>query len=76
MTELTDLVRFCGLCDCEHRTTAISYKEAQAAIAVVKQEIIEAIEKKIFKYPNHNEARIRNVIFFIEFISVLFQVFN
>ena len=46
VTELSDKVQKCGLCGCgSDKCYSISVKESQAAIDVVKQACVEAIEK-------------------------------
>ena len=54
MSKLTDKVINCGLCDCEHKTTSITYLEAQQCIDVVKQACIDAVsgvDRKNSEYP-------------------------
>ena len=59
MTKLTEAVQSCGLCDCEHKTTSITYLEAQQCIDVVKRACIESINKT-FKLPEMADITVEN----------------
>jgi hypothetical protein len=66
VTKLTEEIRkqglYCKTCNEPMESTAISEKEAQDILKLIKGVFIEAIREKIFRYPNCNESRTRNDI--------------